>query len=110
MLPHTNVTSDPADDRPRPCPRTRSKNANTHPGKAAEDALRVNNPRRDPTVIQKEKDAVKERKASKVQEKEANQAQNEATKNIANEFRAQQASILANDEAEMPRKRSEGKV
>ena len=53
---------------------------NTYPGKAAKDALRVNNPRRDPTVIQKEKDAVKERKASKVQEKEANQAQNEATK------------------------------
>jgi hypothetical protein len=108
MPPHTNVTSDPTDDRPRP--RTRSKNANTHPGKAAEDALRVNNPCRDPTVIQKEKDAVKERKASKVQEKEANQARNEATKNIADEFRAQQASILANDEAEMPRKRSEGKV
>ena len=65
MPPHTNVTSDPTDDCPRP--RTRSKNANTHPGKAAEDALRVNTPCCDPTVIQKEKDAVKERKASKVQ-------------------------------------------
>ena len=106
MPPHTNATSDPTDDHPR----TRSKNVNTHPGKAAEDALRVKNPRHDPTVIQKEKDAVKERKASKVQEKEANQARNEATKNIADKFRAQQASILANDEAEMPRKKSEGKV
>ena len=66
MPPHTNTTSDPTDDRPRP--HNRSKNPNTHPGKAAEDALRVNTPRCDPTVIQKEKDTVKERKALKVQE------------------------------------------
>jgi|ERR1700679_833031 hypothetical protein len=107
MPPRTNTTSNPADDNR---PRTRSKNSNVHPGKAAEDALRVNAPRRDPAVIQNEKDAVKERKALKVQEKEANQARNEATKYIANEFRAQQASMLANDEAEMPRKKSEGRV
>ena len=81
-------TSNLASDRPR----TRSKNANAHPGTAAQEALRVNAPRRDPTVIQKEKDAVKERKALKVQEKETNQARNEATKSIADEFRAQQAS------------------
>jgi hypothetical protein len=91
----------------RPC--TRSKNANVHPGTAAQEALRVNAPRRDPTVIQKEKDAVKERKALKVQEKETNQARNEATKSIADEFRAQQASTQASDEAEMPRKKSKGK-
>lgn len=71
---------------------TRSKNANAHPGTAAKDALRVNAPRRDPAVIQKEKDTQKERKALKAQEKEANQARNEATKSIADEFRAQQAS------------------
>ena len=59
-------TSNLASDRPR----TQSKNANAHPGTAAQEALRVNAPRRDPTVIQKEKDAVKERKALKVQEKE----------------------------------------
>jgi seryl-tRNA synthetase len=95
-------TSNSASDRP--C--TRSKNMDAHPGTAAQDALRVNAPRRDPTVIQKEKDAVKERKALKVQVKEANQARNEATKSIADEFRAQQA----NEEAEMPRKTSKGRV
>ena len=99
-------TSNHASDRP--C--TRSKNANTHPGTAAQEALRVNAPRRDPTVIQTEKDAIKERKALKVQEKETNQARNEATKSIADEFRAQQASKQVNDEAEMPRKKSKGRV
>ena len=82
---------------------------NVHPGTAAQDALRVNAPRRDPAVIQKEKDAVKERKALKVQEKEANQARNEATKCIADEFRAQQASKQVNDEEVIPRKTSKGK-
>ena len=52
----------------------------------------------------------KERKALKVQEKETNQAPNEATKSIADEFHAQQASKQANDEAEMPRKKSKGRV
>jgi hypothetical protein len=84
----TNTTSNPASDRL--C--TRSKNVNVHPGTAAQDALRVKAPRRDPAVIQKEKDAVQERKALKAQEKEANLARNEATKSIADEFRAQQAS------------------
>lgn len=106
MPPSTNTTSNPASDRR--C--TRSKNANVHPGTAAQDALRVNAPRRDPAIIQKEKDAIKERKALKAQEKEANQARNEATKSIADEYRAQQASKQVNDEAEMPRKNSKGKV
>jgi hypothetical protein len=106
MPPRTKPTSNPASDRPS----TRSKNANTHPGTAAQDALRVNAPRRDHAVIQKEKDAVKERKALKVQEKEANQARNEATKHIADEFRAQQVSKQASEEAEMPRKTTKGKV
>jgi hypothetical protein len=106
MPPHTKITSNPASDRPR----TRSKNANVHPGTAAQDALRVNAPRRDPAVIQREKDAVNERKALKVQEKKANQARNEATKCIADEFRAQQASKQTDDEAQMPRKKSKGRV
>ena len=88
MPPHENTTSIIPSDRPR----TRSKNVNVHPGTAAQDALRVNAPRRDPAVIQKEKDAVKERKALKDQEKEANQFRNDATKRIADEFRVQQAS------------------
>ena len=50
----------------------------------------------------------KERKALKVQEKETNQARNEATKSIADEFRV--LSKQANDEAEMPRKKSKGRV
>jgi hypothetical protein len=106
MPPHTNTTSNPSSDRP--C--TRSKNANVHPGTAAQDALRVNAPRRDPAIIQKEKNAVKERKALKAQEKEVNQARNEATKCIVDEFRAQQASKQTNEEAEMPRKTSKGRV
>jgi hypothetical protein len=106
MPPRTNTISNPTSDRL--C--TRSKNANVHPGTAAQDALRVNAPRRDPAIIQKEKDAVKERKALKVQEKETNQARNEATKSIADEFRAQQVSMQTNEEAEMPRTKSKGRV
>jgi hypothetical protein len=98
MTPDSN-TSDSVNNRPRT-----SKNAETHPGTAAQEALRVNAPRRDPAVIQQEKEAVKERKASKDKEKKANQARNEATKSIADEFRAQQVTKQAIDEAEMPRK------
>jgi hypothetical protein len=90
-------------------PCTQSKNANVHPRTVAQEALRVNAPRRDPTIIQREKDAVKERKALKVQEKETNQARDEATKSIGDEFRAQQASKQASGEAEMPHKKSKGK-
>jgi seryl-tRNA synthetase len=100
MPPHT------AGDRPR----TRSKNANAHPGTAAQDALRVNAPRRDPAIIQKEKDDLMERKALKTQVKEANQARNETTKRIADEFRAKQTSEQVNDQAEIPRKMSKGRV
>ena len=106
MPPRTNTTSNPASDRL--C--TRSKNANVHPGTAAQDALRVNAPRRDPAVIQKEKESIKEKKALKVQEKEMNQARNEATKCLADEFRAQQASKQVNDEEAIPRKTSKGRV
>ena len=106
MPPHTNTTSNPASDRLH----RRSKNANVHPGTAAQDALRVNAPRRDPAIIQKEKDAAKQKKALKAQEKEENRARNEATKSIADEFRAQQASKQANEEAEMKRKMSKGRV
>ena len=87
-MPPRKNSSNPASDRP--C--TRRNNANVHPGKTAQEALRVNAPRRDPAVIQKEKDAVKQRKVLRAQEIQANEARNEATKNIANEFRAQQAS------------------
>jgi hypothetical protein len=106
MPPPTNTTSNTANDRLR----TRSKNANTHPGTAAQDALRVNAPRRDPAVIQREKEAANEKKAMKIQEKEENQARNEATKSIADKFRAQQLSEQIDDEAEMPRKISKGRV
>ena len=103
MPPHKN-TSNPD----RPC--TRTKNASTHPGTAAQDALRVKAPRRDPTIIQKEKDAIKEKRALKAQEKEAKQARNEATKHIADDYRAQQASERANNEEEMLRKKYKGEV
>ena len=98
-------TSNLASDRPR----TRSKNANAHPGTAAQEALRVNAPRHDPTIIQKEKDAVKERKALKVQEKETNQARNVPRPQKAL-LTSSVLSKQANDEAEMPRKKSKGRV
>jgi hypothetical protein len=101
-----NTTSNAANDRLR----TRSKNADTHPGTAAQDALRVNAPRRDPAVIQREKDAANEKKASKIQEKEENLARNDATKSIADEFRAQQMNAQINDESEMPRRMPKGRV
>ena len=104
MPPRT--TSNPASNRLS----TRSKNANAHPGTAAQDALRVNAPRRDPAVIQREKEAANEKKAMKIQEKEESQARNEATKSIADKFRAQQLSEQIDDEAEMPRKISKGRV
>ena len=102
MPPRKNTTSNPATDRPT----TRSKNATVHPRTTAQEALRVYAPRRNPAIIQKEKDEVKERKALRVQEKEENQARDMATKRIAEEFRAQQAD----DEAEMPCKKSKGRA
>lgn len=108
MPPRAKTTSNLNPASERLC--TRSKNASVHPGTAAQDALRVNAPRRDPAVIQREKDVAKEKKAMKDQEKEANLARNEATRNLADEFRAQQASKQANDEEAIPRKRSKGNV
>ena len=108
MPPCTKTThaSKPASDRLR----TWSKNADVHPGTAAQDALRVNTPHCDPAIIQSEKDAVKERKALKAKDKEANQTWNDATRSIADEFRAQQASKQAIEDAEMPHKASKGRV
>ena len=104
MPPQTNTTSNPD----HPC--TRTKNASAHPGTAAQDALRVNAPRHDSATIQKEKDAIKKKRALKAQEKEVKQVRNEATKHIADDYRAQQASKQANNEEEMPRKKSKGEV
>ena len=77
---------------------------------AAEEALRVKAPRRDPITIQKEKDTAKERKELKAQKKDVKQAKNDATKQIADEFRAQQVSEQANSEAEMPCKKLKGEI
>ena len=103
MPPHTNATDSDL-------PRTHSKNANAHPGTAAQDALRVKAPRRDPATIQKEKDAIKERKESKAQQKILERTRNEATKSIADEFRARQVSNRASEGAEMPRQTPKGRV
>jgi hypothetical protein len=54
--------------------------------------LRAKAPRRDPAIIQQEKDAARERKALKERQKEEKKTQNENTKHIANELHAQQAS------------------
>ena len=106
MPPPRNITSNPASDRLH----TRSGNANVHHGTAAQVVLRVNAPCCDPAIIQKEKDAAKEKKAMRLKAKETNQARNEATKSMADEFRAHQASKQVNEEVEMPHKTSKGRV
>lgn len=106
MPPGTNTTSNTANDRLR----TRSKNATTHPGTAAQEALRVNAPRRAPAVIQQEKEAASEKKAMKIHQKEETQARDEATRSIVDEYRTQQVNEQINDEAEMPRRKSKGRV
>ena len=104
MLSRPNTTSESSH------PQTQSKNINIHPRTAAEEALRVKAPHHDPITIQKEKYAAKERRELKAQKKNVKQAKNNVTKQIADEFHAQQVSEQANSKAEMPCKKSKGEI
>jgi hypothetical protein len=86
-------------------PRTRSKNANQHPGVDAVKRLQV---RRDPEVIQKEKEERKRKKEEKEREREEEEARKEASARLVEEYRAQQAVDMAKQEASIPRRRSQG--
>jgi hypothetical protein len=88
--------------------RTRARNANTHPGTAAKDALRIRNPPRDPDVIHKEK----AEKASKKEEKqkivEENQAKEESAARYVEEYRTRKETEALNENATIPRQKPKG--
>ena len=66
---------------------TQAGNANTHPGTAAKDALRVRNPPRDPEIIQKERAEKEEKKAAKKKEIEQAQAREDSAAQFFEEYR-----------------------
>ena len=93
---------------PEPEPRrpvTRAKNATQRPGIEAEKMLWV---RRDPAVIQEEKDAEKRRKEEKKCAQQEEAACNKAAAHFVKENHAQQSVTMAEKEASMPRRRSQG--
>ncbi len=86
-------------------PRTRAKNATQRPGVEAEKRLRI---RRDPAVVQEEKDARKRKKEEKERARQEEAANNEAAARFVEENRAQQKVAMAEEDASMPRRRSQG--
>ena len=86
-------------------PHTRAKNATQHPGADAEKRLRV---RRDPAVIQEEKDARQRRKDEKERTRQEEIANNEAAAHLVEENRVQQKVTMAEEGASVPRRRSQG--
>lgn len=77
---------------------TRPTNANKHPGMEAVAALRVRT-RRDPQVVQTEKEKKQATKETKEKEQRAEVAKKEAAQKDLEEFRAQQATNLKVDAA-----------
>jgi hypothetical protein len=79
--------------------QTRATNSNKHPGAEAQAALRV---RRDPTVVQKEKDVKQARKEAKEQQV----AQEATAETELEEYRSQQKIHTRNEDNAFPRQRS----
>lgn len=77
---------------------TRATNANKHPGTEAVNALRVQT-RRDPQVIQAEKEKKRAVKEAKEKEQRAEAAKKEAAQKDLEEFRARQATNIKADAA-----------
>jgi len=77
---------------------TRATNANKHPGTEAANVLRVNK-RRDPQVVQAEKEKKQAAKEVREREQRAEVAKKEAAQKDLEEFRAQQATNLKVDAA-----------
>ncbi len=88
---------------PSPPPRmqTRAANADKHPGAQLQAALRI---RRDPAVIQKEKEEKKARKEAK----EHQLAQDEAAESEVEEYHSQQKIKAQNEDSAFPRQRPTG--
>lgn len=83
--------------------KTRSTNVNKHPGKEAQDVLRVSKPRRDPEVIRKENDAKKAKKEAKTREKEEEKIRKEALDVELEQYRARQEVDMKEEIAKFPR-------
>jgi DNA-directed RNA polymerase alpha subunit len=84
---------------------TRSTNVDKHPGIDALSALRT---RRDPQVIQAEKEKKRENTEAKDRQKQEEFAKKEVAERDLEEFRAQQASNI--DAVQIPRKQTGGNV
>ena len=84
-------------------PVTRAKNATAHPGTDAKKALST---RRDPEVIEKEKFECNMKKEAKDRQKADEAARKEAAQRRIEEFRAQQAIDLEDEESEFSRQQS----
>lgn len=85
--------------------RTRSGNANIHPGTDAKNALRARNPPRDPAVIQKERDNKEARKVAKQKALEDSQAKEDLATQFVEEYRARKDIEASNEETAMPRQK-----
>lgn len=88
--------------------RTRSGNANIHPGTEAKNALRVRNPPRAPDVIQKERANKEAKKAEKQKALEDSQAKEELATRFVEEYRARKDVEASNEETAMPRQKPKG--
>ena len=101
----------PKNDKAEPDPnrvRTRAGNANTHPGTAAKDALRVRNPPRDPDIIQKEKVEKESKKIAKQKTAEETQDKQESAARFVEEYRARKENDTLNESTAIPRRKPKG--
>ena len=87
-------------DSPHNRPKTRPKNATTHPGI---DAKKVLSTRRDPEIIEKEKLARQSKKEAKDRQKTEGATRKEAAQRHVENLRAQQAIELRTEESEVTR-------
>lgn len=102
-MPPSESNKAPAEPDPNRV-RTRAKNANTHPGISAKDALRTRNPPRDPDVVQKEKDDKEAKKMLKQKALEETQVREDSAARFVDEYRARkEAEVSA-----MPRQNPKG--
>ena len=81
-------------------PKTRTKNATTHPGTTAKKALST---RRDPEIIENEKLERQAKKEAKERQKVEEAIRKEAAQQHVKDLRAQQAVELQNEESEVIR-------
>ena len=99
---HDKNTADTQPSRPV----TRQKNATAHPGI---DAQKVLSTRRDPEVIEKEKQERKAKKEARERQNADEAARKEAAQLCTEQLRAQQAVDLEDEESEIPHQQPKGK-